>query len=255
MKPSKTILWITAALIGALLCACSGGESESDMTETTNYAQIITTPVTEEIKPTELSADSYVVTAKEKTYQYSDSNGTNHSTTYRIPALNFATAEAAAVNAEIEQAYAEEFANADKAEQEKTALPCDMIDYEYYINDKLISIVITHQNSAHITDYRVYNYNAENDTRLDNDGLLTYLNRDSEQTYSDLKTVLQDDYTSKYKYDHFPNDYYIQLEKTIGDEGLRDSQLYLNKDANLCAICTEYASVGQKIMQVMVSID
>ena len=255
MKPRKTILWIIAALIGMLLCSCSNGGSENEATETTNYAQIITTPVTEEVKPTELSADSYVVTAKEKTYQYSDSSGTSLSATYRIPALNFSTAEAAAVNAEIEQAYAEEFLGADKAEQEKTALPCDMIDYEYYINDKLISIVIKHQNSAHITDYRVYNYNAENDTRLDNGGLLAYLNRDTEQTYSDLKKVLQDDYTSKYKYDHFPKDYYIQLEKTIGDEGLKSSQLYLRKNANLCAICTEYASVGQKVMQVMISID
>ena len=255
MKRRKIVLWIAAGLIGTLLCACSDGESESGMAETTNHAQIITASVTEEVNPTALSADNYVVTAKEKTYQYTDDFGTSHSATYQIPALNFTSSEAAAVNAEIQESYAEEFAKADKAEQEKTALPCDMIDYEYYINDKLISIVIKHQNSAHITDYKVYNYNAENDTKLDNDGLLAYLNRDVKQTYSDLKNVLQNDYTSKYKYDHFPNDYYVQLEKTIGDEGLKNSQLYLNKNAKLCAICTEYASVGQKVMQVMISID
>ena len=100
----------------------------------------------------------------------------------------------------------------------------------------------------------MYNYNKTTGKRLDNEKLLSYLQRDSESTYSDLKQALEDDYTSKFKYENFPDDYYYQMELTVGDEAVRQSQLFLNKEAELYAVCTERASVGSGEFQVLISL-
>ncbi len=246
---------LAALALAASLCSCSSGESAPEPVETTNYAQIITAPVTEPPKPTEQPTDSYVITAREQAYQFTDESGAVHSAAYRIPALNIETETAKALNKEIENTYSGMFDEADKAVQDKTALPYDAIDYEYYINDKIASLVIRCQTGSLNSYYRVFNYNADSDERMDNAALIAYQNRNSEITYSQLRSALREDYTSKYKYEHFPDSYNALLEKTIGNEGLLSSQMYLSSGAKLCAICTEYAGVGNRETQVMIAID
>ena len=143
---------------------------------------------------------------------------------------------------------------AKEAESNNKTPAYDSIDYEAYVNDDIVSIKITAENAGHNLSYSVYNYNKTTGKRLDNEKLLSYLQRDSESTYSDLKQALEDDYTSKFKYENFPDDYYYQMELTVGDEAVRQSQLFLNKEAELYAVCTERASVGSGEFQVLISL-
>ena len=77
---------------------------------------------------------------------------------------------------------------------------------------------------------------------------------DSESAYAALKKALTEDYMSKFKPEDFPDDYYYQLELTVGDEALREAQLFLNADAALYAVCTEHADVGSGAFEVLVAV-
>ena len=174
-----------------------------------------------------------VAAAREETFTCTDKNKNTVETTYRIPALKFDTPDALEINGDIQKRYSDAFSEAKEAESNNKTPAYDSIDYEAYVNDDIVSIKITAENAGHNLSYSVYNYN---------------------KTYSDLKQALEDDYTSKFKYENFPDDYYYQMELTVGDEAVMQSQLFLNKEAELYAVCTERASVGSGEFQVLISL-
>ena len=128
-------------------------------------------------------------------------------------------------------------------------------NYNAYLNDDVITLLITAEKKGHAITYDVYNFNKTTGKQLDNEGLIKYLGLDTSETYSTLKAALQDDYTSKFKFDDFPDDYYYQLEMTVGDEAITRSKLFLNGDASLYAACTERASVGAGEFEVLIAIN
>ena len=65
---------------------------------------------------------------------------------------------------------------------------------------------------------------------------------------------MEEDYLAKFKEEKFPDDYYYQLDLTISDEAVRRSQMFLNADAELYAVCVEYAGVGDGEYSVLISL-
>ena len=206
-----------------------------------------------------ISSDSSAVSdcvsiAREETFTCTDKNTNTVKTTYSIPSLKFDTPDALAINSDIQKQFSKPFSEAKEAESNNKSPVYDSIDYDAYINDDILSVIITAEDSGHSLSYTVFNYNKTTGKRLDNEKLLDYLQRDCDDTFSDLKQALEDDYTSKFKYENFPDDYYYQMELTVGDEAVRQSQLFLNKEAELYAVCTERASVGSGEFQVLISL-
>lgn len=246
MKNFKLLLIILPLCLIMTACNDKGRSSSAPEPVTTVPASTV---------PQKSSAVNDCVTAaREETFTCTDKNKNTVETTYRIPALKFDTPDALEINSDIQKQFSDAFSEAKEAESNNKSPAYDSIDYQAYVNDDIVSIIITAEDSGHSLSYRVFNYNKTTGKRLDNDMLLSYLQRDSDDTFSDLKQALEDDYTSKFKYENFPDDYYYQMELTVGDEAVRQSQLFLNKQAELYAVCTERASVGSGEFQVLISL-
>ena len=230
-----------ALLIAAILTACGTDNNAASK-------QPPASPSTTAAATTLPSDSASVKTAREESF------GENSETVFRFPALNFDSSDAKAINREISELYTPIFDAAKAAAKAGKALAYSSIDYNAYVNDDIISIVIADETTDHVFSYHVYNFNKTTGKRVDNAALIEYLQLDSDQTYADLKQSLQNDYTSKFKYENFKKDYYYQLEMTVGDDAIKESQLFLNGNGELYAICIERASIGKGEFCVMIAV-
>ena len=235
-----SILLLTALL--ALSAAACQQEATSSSAEDTTVAAL-TEPTTQ---PDDPETSVYVIPAREETY--TDKSGGE--TVYRIPKLNSKTEGAQAINAAVNAKYD---AICEAAAQGKQSY--DAIDYQAYVNDDIVTLLITAEGKNHAITYDVYNYNKTTGKQLDNAGLLDYLWLEEEPTYKALQQALEDDYTSKFRFEDFPDDYYYQMELSVGDEAVAQSTLFLNENAARYALCTEYAGVGAKEFQVLIAVN
>ena len=88
-----------------------------------------------------------VAAAREETFTCTDKNKNTVETTYRIPALKFDTPDALEINGDIQKRYSDAFSEAKEAESNNKTPAYDSIDYEAYVNDDIVSIKITADNS------------------------------------------------------------------------------------------------------------
>ncbi len=244
MKSFK--LCLAALLLCLSLCACQGGADSA--AETT----AATEPATE--AETEPPAGAPVVVGKEETFSYTDKQNGAQNATYKLPSLQFSTPDAQRINREIEEQYAAVFETAAQEQSSQAALSVTSLDYDANVNDDVASVVIKTETQAHTVSYTVYNFNIATGNQLYNAGLLSYLQLDYDQTFASLKEALEDDYYSKFKVENFPDDYYYQLDRTTNSDALQQSQLFLNSDGILYAVCTEYAGVGAGEFQVLLKV-
>lgn len=239
-------IWCAAALLCVLLCAC-----HNDRIWLPTSLDIPTVPVTTEAtEPPEVRAS--VMVGREQTFSYTDKNKNTVSCLYRVPKLTAQTEDAEAINAKIAHDFDGLFSAAQKAVNNNKDPEPDSINYTASVSDDIVTLLITVEWQGHRLTYAAYNYNKTTGKQLDNAALLNYLQRDYDETFSGLKESLQQDYTAKFREENFADDYYYQLDKTISDEAVQRSQLYLNPDAELYAVCTEYASTGNGAFQVLI---
>lgn len=246
----KAIPIIAALLLCALLCACQEPEESSR-----EYYQIVTDAPTEP-EPTEPnSAQGYVKTAKKESFRVEEAAGGWETNEYQLPALTMNTKDAKAINSDIEKSYAKDFEEAGKAAGEGKSPKVSSISYESYLTEDVLSVVITRTYSSHTVDYSVYNYHIIKNTRLDNKGVAAVMGRDESELNDAVKDSLQNDYVSKFKYDNFKDDYYINYEKTLSDDNIQSSMLFFDNSGSLCAICKEYATVGAGEFNVKIKVE
>ena len=72
--------------------------------------------------------------------------------------------------------------------------------------------------------------------------------------YAAVETALQSDYVSKFKFDNFKDDYYINYENTLSDDNIKNCSLFFDGSGSLCAICKEFASVGAGEFNVKIKV-
>lgn len=202
--------------------------------------------------PVGKEAAQYVQTAREETFRLTDKNGSDSNAVYRIPALTATTTDARIINAEITSKYNPLFDAARQAADQNTDPEPDAVDYSAYVNDDVVTVVITAEGQSHSMRYDVFNYNKTTGKRMNNVDLLNYLQRSYDDTFKALSKALEADYTAKFKEENFPDDYYYQLDLTVGDAAVRQSRLFLNQNAELYAVCTEYAGVGSGTFEVLI---
>lgn len=243
---------IAAALISVALTACSESSKSATPDSATTPTAAESTAATAATRAAEVA--DCVRAAREENFNYTDKSKAAVNTTYIIPALTFETDDAKKINSEIEQLYADVFDASKKAAEAKTALPLYSLNYEASVNDDIVSLLIISEGQGHDLSYNVFNYNKTTGKRLDNEGLLDYLQRDYDHTFADLKKRLEADYNTKFSAERFPKDYYYQLENTVGDEALAKSRLFLNTEGELYAVCVEYASVGKGEFSVLIAV-
>lgn len=246
----KAKLIIAALILCAVLCAC--GESEESSRE---YYQIVTDAPTEPEETEPNSAQGYVKSAKKESFRVEEAAGGWETNEFQIPKLTMDSKDAKAINSEIEKTYENDFKDAAKAVDEGKTPKVTEISYESYLTEDVLSVVITRTYSSHTVDYGVYNYHIIKNTRLDNKGIAAYMGRDESELNAAVEESLQNDYVSKFKYDNFKDDYYINYEKTLSDDNINKSMLFFDNSGSLCAICKEYATVGAGEFNVKIKVE
>lgn len=236
-----------AALLCLTLCAC--GSQAKGGGDTPPPA--VTVPTDWQMND-DAEVAVHVKAGREQTFTCTDKNKNTVSCTYSLPALTDKTDGAKAVNADISAKYDGLFAKAQEAAAQNKMPEPESIRYSAYVNDDIVTLVITGEGQGHNLSYNVYNYNKATGKQLDNAALLQYLQRDYDKTFAALSKALEADYVAKFKPENFPDDYYYQLDLTVGDEGIKQSQLFLNSEAELYAVCTEHAGVGNGTFQVLI---
>ena len=236
-----------AALLYLTLCAC--GAAAKGGGDTPPPAVTVPTEI-------QLNIDSevaaHVKAGREQSFFCTDKSKNTVSYLYSIPSLTDKTDGARAINADISAKYDGLFTKAQEVTAQNKPPEPENISYRAYINDDIVTLIITGEGQGHNLTYTVYNYNKSTGKQLDNAALLQYLQRDYDKTFDALSKALEADYVAKFKPDKFPDDYYYQLDLTVGAEGVRQSQLFLNSEAELYAVCTEHAGVGSGTFQVLI---
>ena len=198
----KLRIILSAMLMCAVLCACSKQESSQQ-----EYYQIVTDPPTEAVETEPNGAQRYVKTAKEESFEAEEKSGTKEKATYRLPKITADSKDAEKINSEIIKKYEKDFETAQSEIDSGKALSVSELNYESYLTDIVLTIVITRTESDHTVSYSVYNYNVEKNKSLDNKGIAQYMKRDYDEIKSTVKSALEDDYVSKFKYENFKKDY------------------------------------------------
>lgn len=234
---------LLCAVLGVclLLCGCAGQTAAPDTAAAT----------AEEAADTNRAA-GWVETARDETFRHTDKSGNEITAVYRIPKLTADTIDAQRMNADINGKYNKLFDEARETAAQNGSPEPETIDYSAYLNDDIVTIVITGEGQSHSMTYEVYNYNKTTGKRLNNVELLNYLQRSYDDTFQALGKALEADYTSKFKEENFPDDYYYRLDLTLKETAVRQSKLFLNQNGELYAVCTEYADVGDGAFQVLI---
>lgn len=175
--------------------------------------------------------DSYVKTAKKGSYTFDDGN----TKTYRIPEILLDSDDAKAANSEIMERFG------DDVKEYTDYSPVTSLDYEAYLNDVYLSVIVTGSFDGGNSYGLCYTFNVTNGNELNSATLCSAIGRDYNTALSDLTENLAEDYDEKYG--SMPgND--GERAKTLDSANIKAAKMYLDGSGNLMALVDFYAAVG-----------
>ena len=239
MKRTIAVL-LTLVLALSVLSACSininlgNEETEAPAASVPQVDVPTAAPVTEpqtEAPPQIGELEDYVGVYKQKEVSFSDGN-TN---TLRLPEILIDSADAKDVNAEIVDKFGD-IVNGDAKSTGAYAL-----DYEAYLNDEVLSVIIIAGFDGGNTYGLAYNFDVLTGESLSNRDLCDAVGKDYSSVKADLKDGIEDVYNEKFG--SLPgND--TEKEKTFSNDNINDSVIYLDGNGRMKALVKFYAAVG-----------
>lgn len=173
----------------------------------------------------------YVRTAKQSSFTFSEGN----TKTYRIPEIVLDSADATAANKEIMERFGGDV-------QEYTDYsPVISLDYEAYLNDKLLSVIVTGKYDGGNSYGLCYTFDVTSGNGLNNSTLCSVTGR----SYNDVLEMLKMNLTTLYddRFGNLPGNE-GERNKTLDSENISAAKLYLDGDGKMMAMTDFYAAVG-----------
>lgn len=243
-------------MIAALLCACTGvpvinipaqpAETDAPAPPAPAPTAAPTPDPTE--APTEAPTEvpvgplsSYIRTAKEKTIDFS-----GQTYTMRLPEILIESADAQNANYEIMNKYGS-IVNTDTG-----YIGVINLDYEAYLNDSILSVVITAKYDGGNTYGMAINFDVLTGSSLNNTVLCSYTGRDYSAVESKLLTELTKAYDERWL--NMRGNEKMRA-KTFADENIKASELYLNENGSMMALVRTFAAVGGGEFLMQIAID
>ncbi|MBQ6337081.1 MAG: hypothetical protein IJI50_07610 [Ruminococcus sp.] len=246
-----TAILLTALMLCAALSACS---ININLNQPTEQPAETSAPATQaataapETQPAPTAApigklSDYVRDAASSTVTLSD----GREQVYRFPEILLASADAEAINKELADRF-----HKDIPSNEEQALNLTTLDYEAYLNGSTLSVVTIIGYNGGNTYGVAYNIDVQTGKRMDNEAVAAAYGMAYSTAMTDLKDELTDDYDEKWGMLGANNDQ--ERAKTLADENVKASLLYIDDDGDLMALVETYAAVGggHFIMQVEV---
>ena len=242
MKRFRTAASVVALVMICMMSACN---SAPEVT--------IETAPSEVIQPAK-TKDSYISVGLSETFAYTDKTGNVYNAVYKIPQIDIDSEDAAAANTDINKKYLQDFSTANNEVASHNSLTCDSLDYDSYQDDTLLSVLIRRVYFSHTVDYSVYNFDIKTGKSLDNKALCETLGKSYDAVMEKLESKLKSDYAGKYSNRSQIKNYEENLEKTMSEDNLSASLLYLDSKGKLNAVCKEYANVGAGEFSVVLAL-
>lgn len=190
-------------------------------------------------------ADGYWYEVDAGTATYTDSVGSEQTYSYAIPAFNVDSADASAMNAEIESVcggYAEEMK---MAEAEGFSLSTYSVAYEASQNGSIVSILITVTMESDVVEYHVYNLDAATGAKAAGADLIAAAGLTEDDFIAAAQQVASDKFKELYGAMEGDSVYEEQYAKTMSADAYSlATPMFLNGDGKLCIVARIYAMVG-----------
>ena len=166
---------------------------------------------------------------------YIDNVGNKDHFCFKVPAFNISSSDAKKVNEEIYSKVYKVIEETIDTMKIGCSLVDYIIDYEYYINGDIVSLVITLYNAWDQTDSIAYNMNKLTGERVSNSQLVSLFGYTDESFIKTLKDVAGKYYMENVNYPK--NEYYWERYSfTISDKACNmDVPLYIGENGNLFA--------------------
>lgn len=238
------------------------GENASEQTDSIElYTEAETEAETQKPteEPTEIqyTADDYVSVGKEKTYKYKDRTDNEYDVTLRMPKVNdIGGVVFNEVNNAIQSDCEQDFTEADMSMKGKTSLIVSDMDYKYYLNGNVLSIVISHKVSVgSFVTYGIYNVDVKSGAILDNEGVAQAVGiTDYEELRERIKSAIKKDYGERYAGKNISG-YDEAFATTMSDSNIDNSTLFIGKDGKIMLHCIEYVQAGGGRSAQIIEID
>lgn len=244
-----TAILLTALMLCAALSACHINININQPTQTVDATDAPAAVTATQAPATEAETEApvgtlkdYVKDAMSSTVTLSD--GKDH--IYRYPELMLTSPDAEAINKELADRF-----HKDIPSNEEQALNLTTLDYEAYLNSSTLSVVTIIGYNGGNTYGVAYNIDVQTGKRMDNEAVAAAYGMAYSTAMTELKDELTDDYDEKWSM-LGANDQ--ERAKTLADENVKASLLYIDGDGDLMALVETYAAVGggHFIMQVEV---
>lgn len=173
----------------------------------------------------------YVKTLKEKEVSF----GNGKTNTLRLPEILLDSADAKAANSEIVEKYGE------IVNGEANSTGAYALDYEAYLNDRILSVVVTAKYDGGNSYGLAYNFDVTTGKALDSAAVCEATGK----SYGDMLDKLYDELVDYYedKWGTLPGNE-TEKEKTYNYANLKAAVMYLDGDGDLTALVDTYAAVG-----------
>ena len=237
MKKTVSLLLLLALALS--LCAC--GEVSPAPAES---SQPLDPPDHADSEAPQLPED-IVVTAFEKSGDYTDSLGNEYHYSYRIPAINAEPEEARRLN---ELIYTQLMSVVDKelkSMDDGLSLVSVNVDYRYYVNDGIVSILCTSDSPDDFNNYLVCNYDAGNGREFTRADFLAREGLTEEELVSLACATCEKTFTEAFG--NFPHDsfYEEQYARTLDPSTYGDDlMLYYGEDGTLSMVAPIFSLAG-----------
>lgn len=193
---------------------------------------------------------------------YSSYSNFSSEYSYSIPYINIDSDDANKINREIEEYYKPLIEEELEHEAEGRSVTMISIKYNAYINDNVLSLVISHEfDVVGCIYYKVYNLDIYNGNIITNSDLVKAKNMTESEFIENLKEIHKDKfvniYGSKEEYvARFYNstesekqenseEYEIQFGRTTSSDNCSiETPIFLNDDGKISVIVNIYALVG-----------
>jgi len=192
------------------------------------------------------TAESYWYESDAGSGQYTDEVGNEMSYSYAVPAFNLDSADASAMNEEIEQICGIAIGEMKDAEANKYSLMYTSVSYEAYQNGDIVSILLILNTDIEMVEYHTLNLNVVTGERASGAEMVRYAGMTEEQFVEAAQNATEGKFLELYEGLKDMVDYYDeQYAKTMSADVFNlSAPMYLNGEGKLCIIARIYALAG-----------
>lgn len=175
---------------------------------------------------------------------------------FNIPQININSNDVKQINKEILDKYETILANV--YENQYIDFSAEALDYEYYINDDILSLVLNvYTEGGPIFGSEVYNINIVSGEKVTNAGLIECINITETELKNKLNSAIEnlEMYTNKEIEEEFKEE---QLNKTLElykEEVLDEIKMYINKKGNITVSIEVFATAGGEKTTCLVDLE